>query len=291
MPHVVRFRRVGSTNDAAVRRLEEDPAGTASFTTVLAETQTHGRGRLGRLWSAPGGRSLTASTLVLLPPSPRLARSAPWALLCAAMSVREAIAARVAPTGRSVSIAWPNDVMIDGTRKIAGLLGELAPVPELRTSGEWGTWVVLGVGVNVAMSAGERPTPVATSLRLEGDIEACDHPRAVIDDLLDAHLEGLRRRIGALIAHDGDAEDAGLLEELRRHCSTLGRPVAVREPDDPRGSVGFVHQGRAGSVGVATTVRPDGSLEVSTADGSTRIVTTGDVVLVGAMATDPSTSP
>src|SRR5262249_4694379 len=109
---------------------EDAPHGAVA----LAEHQTEGRGRLGRVWLDEPGAGLTFS-VVLEPPPP--VAGWPQLTLVAAQAVTAAI-------GDGASIKEPNDVLLDG-RKVAGILAE-ATDP-----------VVLGVGVNV----GAAPWPGA----------------------------------------------------------------------------------------------------------------------------------
>ena len=135
---------------ASTQRLlgEDDPEGT----TVAADEQTEGRGRLGRRWEAPSGRAILVS--VLLRPDPPMPL---WPEL--SLVAGEAVAAALrAETGVEASLRHPNDVVIAG-RKLVGVL------PEAR-SGR----VVLGIGVNVNQTADELPRDTAkppTSLRIE----------------------------------------------------------------------------------------------------------------------------
>ena len=127
---------------------EDEPEGA----TVVADEQTAGRGRLGRIWEAPAGRAILCS-VVLRPPVPLPL----WPEL--SLVAGEAVAAALrAETGVDASLRHPNDVVVAG-RKLVGVLPEAA-------SGR----VVLGIGVNVNQTADELPreTPKPpTSLRLE----------------------------------------------------------------------------------------------------------------------------
>jgi BirA family biotin operon repressor/biotin-[acetyl-CoA-carboxylase] ligase len=142
-------------------------------TTVATDHQTHGRGRLGRVWMAPPGRALLFS--VLLRPSPPMALW-PELSLVAGDAVASALRAEI---GVPAELNNPNDVLIGG-RKVAGILPEAS-------AGR----VVLGIGVNVNQTIEELPadTPKpATSLRRETGRE---WPRAL---LLAAILLELERR-------------------------------------------------------------------------------------------------
>ncbi len=126
----------------------DEPEGS----TVAADVQTAGRGRLGRVWEAPAGKAILSS--VLLRPSPPMPF---WPEL--SLVAGEAVAAALrAETGIDASLRHPNDVVVAG-RKLVGVLPEAA-------DGR----VVLGIGVNVNQTAAELPrdTPkVPTSIRLE----------------------------------------------------------------------------------------------------------------------------
>lgn len=128
----VHLRQTDSTN-ARARALAA--AGAPHGTLVTAAEQAAGRGRQGRVWSAPAGSALLMS-LVL--------RDAPWLLpLVAGVAVAEVV-------GSEAQLKWPNDVLVGG-RKVAGILVEGRPLEG---------WSVLGVGVNVAVSVASLPEEV-----------------------------------------------------------------------------------------------------------------------------------
>ncbi len=131
----VHHRRTDSTN---ARARELAAAGAPHGTLVTAGEQSAGRGRQGRVWSAPPGRALLMS--LVLREWPRLLP------LAAALAVAEV--AREATT-----IKWPNDVLLDG-RKLAGILVE-------GRSQEG--WMVLGIGLNVALRPDDFPPELRDS--------------------------------------------------------------------------------------------------------------------------------
>ena len=146
------LRETGTTNDVA-RALAT--SGAPSGTVVTASAQTSGRGRHGRVWSAPPDKALLFSAVL----SPLRAEHA---LLPIAVPVAtcEAIEA-VAPV--ECRIKWPNDVWID-ERKVAGILIEARP-PD---------WAVIGIGINVAIEPDEFPADVrwpATSVGHEVEVD------------------------------------------------------------------------------------------------------------------------
>lgn len=127
-------------------------AGDPEGSTVAADHQTAGRGRLGRGWEDVPGRSILMS--VVLRPSAPLAQ---WPRL--SLVAGEAVAAAIrSETGLEASLRHPNDVVVAG-RKLVGVL------PEARDGR-----VVLGIGVNVNQTREELPSDTvkpATSLRAE----------------------------------------------------------------------------------------------------------------------------
>lgn len=128
----------------STQRLLDDDAPEGA--TVVADHQTAGRGRLGRVWEDVPGRSLLLSVL-LRPPAPMPLW--PELSLVAGEAVARTIGGEVRP---------PNDVFLNG-KKAAGILPEA-------TRGR----VVLGIGVNVNHTADELPADTVkppTSLRVE----------------------------------------------------------------------------------------------------------------------------
>ena len=127
VPSLEIYRSISSTND---RLIDLAKTGPASFTVVIADEQTGGRGRTGKKWYSPDGAGLLMS--VLLPAS---SVPQPFAPLRVGVAVARAI--EVLADGFSTQIKWPNDVLLDGD-KVAGILCELA-----------GEWIVTGIGVNI----------------------------------------------------------------------------------------------------------------------------------------------
>jgi BirA family biotin operon repressor/biotin-[acetyl-CoA-carboxylase] ligase len=143
-----------STN-AKVRQLAE--AGAADGTVVIADRQSAGRGRLGRRWESPPSVNLYCSIL-LRPQIP--VQQAPQLTFLSAVAVAETLNHLYQLSAR---VKWPNDILVGGA-KIAGLLNEM------NAETEQVHFVVLGVGVNLNMSAAQFPAEMlypATSVSLE----------------------------------------------------------------------------------------------------------------------------
>ncbi len=206
---------IGSTND---RLKELARRGAAEWTIVLADRQTGGRGREGRVWVSPAG-GLYLSILL----RPRFAR---LSLLPLAAGV--AVAEAAAEIGLDVALKWPNDVLVRGAaagaaaggdgvlRKLAGILAEAA-------SGPTGTeWVVLGIGVNLTTDS--LPPEVAKSAAALGE-GAADPPDVAA--VTAAIVTRLRVWYDALAS-----SPASVVEAWRaRALAWWGEPVAVRTAD------------------------------------------------------------
>ena len=237
------FETIDSTNVQAARLARDDaPEGTL----VLAERQTHGRGRLGRTWVSPARVNLYASFVL----RPRLSPAdAPQLALAAAVAVARALAP-LAP-GR-VAIKWPNDCLLDG-RKVAGILTEMdAEVDRIRA-------VVLGIGVNLNAPARAFPVdlrPTATSVLLATGTPV-DRPRFAAG--LCATLEAVYDRV----VRDGFAVVA---PEWESYSCLTGRRVTID------------CSGRR-SEGTVRGIDPTGRLVLDGTAGEERIMA-GDVSIV-----------
>jgi BirA family biotin operon repressor/biotin-[acetyl-CoA-carboxylase] ligase len=196
---MVRFGEVGSTNDAA-RLLAS--AGVSEGAVVVSDTQTRGRGRLGRPWASPPG-GLWCSVLLRPAGGPELGLLG----LAIGVAVAEAVEA-VAPV--RVGLKWPNDAMI-GERKVCGILSERA-----------GDALVVGIGINANVTAETMPPAVAasaTSLHLAVG--------RTID--LSVLLEALLGRLGCWYDRWAVGDDA-VLQAWTRRDVTRGTHVTVDGP-------------------------------------------------------------
>jgi BirA family transcriptional regulator, biotin operon repressor / biotin---[acetyl-CoA-carboxylase] ligase len=234
------YAEVGSTNDVAKRLAEE---GAAHGEVVLAEAQSAGRGRRGRAWASPPGRSVYLSVVLRpdLPPT-----RAPELTLLAAVAICQA--ARQAGVA-AAEIKWPNDVMAGG-RKLAGILTEMAAEME-RVQ-----WVVLGMGINVNGGTEDFPPElraIATTLAAE---RGSPVPRVLFTAALLATLEGWLDRHAA----EGFEPVRAAWREL---SGTLGREVRIRN-------------GQEELTGRAEDIDEAGALLLRTASGVQRVLV-GDV--------------
>lgn len=229
-----------STN-ADLRQAAVDAADWPHLSVLLTGNQTAGRGRLGRSWVAPPGASLAISVLLRALPTSTEARG--WIPLAAGVAMADAVAAQLGQS--QVGVKWPNDVLVDG-RKICGILAEVT-----------GDAIIVGTGVNIAMTTGQLPVPTATSFAVLG-VDADD------DRLVAEYLHSLEELVAALAA-SGDAVASGLHSAATERCLTLGQDVEASLPD------GSILRGRA------TRLERDGRLVVEAA-GVEHPIAAGDVI-------------
>lgn len=238
--HLLALPECASTN-AELRARAADATGWPHLSVLLTDSQTAGRGRLDRSWMTPPGSALAISVLLRDLPVDVDARG--WVPLAAGVAMTDAVTAQL--PGHQVGLKWPNDVLVDG-RKICGILAEVA-----------GSAVIVGTGVNTAMTAAELPVPTATSfaaLDVQVDID-----RLLVDYL--TRLDGIIRAL----SREADATASGLHGEATARCLTLGQDVVVSMPD------GTTLRGRG------VRLAADGRLVVD--DGhEERAVSSGDVI-------------
>jgi BirA family biotin operon repressor/biotin-[acetyl-CoA-carboxylase] ligase len=238
--------RTGSTNADLLARAAagEDIAGAV----LIAEQQTAGRGRNGRVWSSPRAQ-LTMSVGVDGADVPPDAWG--WLPLATGVAVVDTVAA---VAGVDAGLKWPNDVLVNGC-KLAGILTEVAPAQR---------FIVVGIGLNVALRDDSRvdevpdaPDANATSLRTLGG-QAPDRTRLVI-----VLLEQLARRFAGW--HAANGADSGLIADYRTRSVTIGSAVRAILP------------GGREVLGVARSVDEQGRLHIDSEAGSVA-VSAGDVV-------------
>jgi BirA family transcriptional regulator, biotin operon repressor / biotin---[acetyl-CoA-carboxylase] ligase len=148
------FDTIDSTNDLARKYLEE---GALEGLVLMAESQTRGRGRMGRSWASSPGTGIYMS--VLLKPKIQPQRLSQLTLLTG-LAVVQAVNEF---TSRKAQLKWPNDILLNG-KKLSGILSEYHPTQN------GGNDVIIGIGVNANHSQNDFPEdlrPIATSLRIE----------------------------------------------------------------------------------------------------------------------------
>jgi BirA family transcriptional regulator, biotin operon repressor / biotin---[acetyl-CoA-carboxylase] ligase len=210
-------------------------AGAGELLAVVADEQTAGRGRVGRLWFSPPGQAIYASILLtpLLGP-----RQANWLTMIGALAVIDAVEIYV--RDQRLAIKWFNDVLLDG-RKLAGVLAETTYIGDAIERS------IVGIGLNVNTQFAQAPDDVrarASSLR---DVLGRELDREVV---LQRLLAAFEQRYHTL--------PTSPLADYATRLETLGREVAVSAGD-------------VTVCGTALRVDEDGALIVLTSQGERRV--------------------
>jgi BirA family biotin operon repressor/biotin-[acetyl-CoA-carboxylase] ligase len=236
------FAEIDSTNTHA-RRLAEQ--GGREGEIVIANSQTQGRGRLGRRWVSPPNGNLYFSVILRpqLPPA-----HAPQITLMAAVALVETLQffLPVSPV-----IKWPNDILTDD-KKIAGILTEVSCGPEHVD------FVILGIGVNLNAPTHLMPEEIrerATSVfaMTQKEVSCEDFLRRLIQDLDRCY---------------GEIEETGFIALAPRweaYFGLRGQRVRVELLDQVM-------------VGAAKGIDYDGALVLQDDHGNLQRVIAGDVI-------------
>jgi BirA family transcriptional regulator, biotin operon repressor / biotin---[acetyl-CoA-carboxylase] ligase len=237
------FEETSSTNDV-MEKLARD--NVREGVVVFAESQTKGRGRLGRRWISPSHQGLWFS--VLLRPKLR-PQEMTQMTIGAATALRRAIEAE---TGLKPDIKWPNDLLLDG-KKVAGILTEMsAELDRVRH-------IIIGIGVDVNLTAAAFPgdlRKIATSLKIESG-ETASRPELAAAILRELDVDYARIAGGNFSA---------VANEWEAGCTTIGKNVTV-----------FL--GTRKIRGRAESLDDDGALLLRTEHGHLERIIGGDVTL------------
>jgi len=234
------FEEVSSTMDVAARLgMEGAPDGTL----VITETQTKGKGRLGRSWYSPKYKGLYFS-LILRPNI--LPQQAPIVTLLCAVSICEAVKEL---TGITSEIKWPNDILLR-RKKLGGILTELsAEMDAVR-------FAVVGIGLNVNNDKKTLFSHAASLKEEKGEpLSRADLLKQILHRIEDNYF---------LFQKKGAGE---ILEKWRLHNVTLGKRVRVARHNHHL-------------EGLAADIDDDGNLLVRTDTGLIEKVSAGDVTLI-----------
>ena len=254
------YEELDSTNAEQVRRLENAAAlrnrdGTLTadgkrlhLSLVAAASQTAGRGRLGRKFYSPSGTGIYFS--LLYAPQGGVQDAAQYTVT-AAVAVCRAIEALY---GVQAQIKWVNDVYVN-SRKVCGILTEGIARPERAVVEA----AVIGIGINIVVDESQLPPDVAG--RAGGILNG-----SPAKGLSRARL--LARAVKELLVPLATGED--VVPEYRRRSFLLGKTVTVSP-------LAGTTQDRYEAEAIAVT--DDAGLLVELADGSRRVLRSGEVTL------------
>ena len=239
------FDTIDSTNTSAKQLAAQ---GAPHGTVLIADSQTGGRGRLGRSFQSPSGMGVYMSVLLRYAEPPEQLMH----LTCAAgVAICNAVEAAC---GIRPGIKWTNDLVF-GKRKLGGILTELS----LDSSGNVSSAVV-GIGINCTQSGSDFPEDIrciATSLQMQTGMPI-DRSRVIA-----AMLVALEEMSQTLLTRK-----AQIMSQYRCDCITVGQAISVVAGETVR------H-------GTALSVDEEGALVVRFSDGQTEAVSSGEVSVRG----------
>ena len=247
-PHVLLFDEIDSTNTECKRRIQELPYGEDIFshipegTVFLSDYQTAGRGRMGKAFLSPKGSGLYFSILT----KPKGQNKNPLVLTChAAVAVKRAVKEVF---GMELSIKWVNDLFYKG-KKLVGILaeGQLSDSSSL-------VYCIMGIGINLFLPESGFP-------------EELSNIAGALFDYDEDKKENLNRNqfLASILFHYFSLLDQDKVEEeYRTENILLTKDILFTEN----------HQDFLGRV---EEILEDGSLSVRCRDGSTKMVSSGEV--------------
>ena len=235
-----------STNKLAMEMARaEAPAGTI----IVAESQTLGRGRLGKTWMSPPGTGLYFS--MILRPGLEPAEM-PRLTLAAGLAVCQAInlVCKIHPM-----IKWPNDILL-AERKCGGILTE-AELP-----GNQSPRIVLGIGLNVSTPVQAFPPELRESATSLQDHAAMPVVRGELLSVLVAEIEKMIYRLK-------NEEFFTILADWRKRDATKDREMT------------WVNTSGQKVKGISLGPDSEGRLHIRDNDGNIHEILSGDIRLAG----------
>ena len=232
-----------STNSLAKDMARE---GAVQGTVLLADSQSAGRGRLGRSFCSQPGQGIYMS-VILRPNCP------PSELMHLTCAVGVAVCNAVEDaTGYRPGIKWIND-LVAGSKKLGGILTELVMETGLVRS------AVVGIGINCSQAPEDFPPELQDIACSLSCVIGRSVDRAKLAAALICRLEEMSRQL---------QDRSAIMEDYRRDCVTLGKEILVIQGDHRR-------------PGRALSVQDDGSLMVEFLDGTISTVNAGEVSVRG----------
>ena len=233
------FSSVSSTNEEAYRIAEK---GALEGTIVIAESQSAGKGRMGRLWVSPKDAGIYVS--LVLRPNLTLA-DIPGITLMAGASIVKTIknSTNIVP-----ELKWPNDVLYNG-KKLCGIL------TEIKAELDMVDFIVLGIGININTAKDELPE-VASSLF---EITGKKHSRL---DFLRLLFETIEEDYNNFVNKGFDS----IREECLKFSGIIGKDVLVKQQN-------VKIEGKVQDMDVT------GALILKTKSGQVKKVFSGDIIV------------
>ena len=243
--HNIEFHNEVDSTNSVLKQLASQ--GAPEGTVVIADSQTKGRGRLGRSWLSAPGKGIWMSLLL----RPKLHPESIQVLtLAAAVAVTKALERFELP---DTGIKWPNDILIKD-KKVCGILTELSAEAD-RIS-----WVIIGIGLNVNhLDFPEEIKDLATSVRAQTDPDKL-FDRSTLASSIINNFEVIYNKFV-------EYGSGPVIEQWKQYNITLGKRVKLFSQDG------------AYIIGTATDIMPDGRLVIKKDDGVLEYILSGEISL------------
>jgi BirA family biotin operon repressor/biotin-[acetyl-CoA-carboxylase] ligase len=235
------FSSIDSTNSWARRNADRlDPT---KITLITASQQTEGRGRLKRAWHSPADCNVYLSFCFFVDVAIDISNIGQVMSMAAFAALEE--------LGVSIALKWPNDLMLNG-KKCGGILCETTPFEQLRC-------VIVGLGLNVNMEL--------------ADLKKVDQPATSIFESTETHFN-VDQVIILLQKHFKNSlviyMQEGFAPFYKAYCdlnaALIGKMIGFQSHQQP-------------TRGAVKAIRPDGSLEIISDSGESKVCTPGEIFL------------
>lgn len=255
------YKTLESTNLTA-KKMALD--GAVPGTVVIAETQTKGRGRMGRSFFSPADSGIYMS--MILRPSVNLAKSV---LITTAASV--AVCKSIEKvTGISCQIKWVNDIYMND-KKVCGILTEAV------TDFETGhiEYIILGIGINFNTAKADFPNELANkagSLFQEASIKTTTTTKGLHPDMISRN-QLIAEIINHVLEMNETLESRDFLADYKGRSLVLGKEIRIIQS----GASEVDHNHDMAPEATAIDIDSDGGLVVQYKDGTIATLNSGEI--------------
>lgn len=202
-------------NSAALTK-DEIPHGTV----IIADSQTAGRGRLGRTFASPAGSGLYMS--IVLRPSEALFN--PMLVTCAAGVATTKALKKVC--GIDADIKWVNDILVND-KKLCGILAE----GMMNTCSGSLDAIILGIGINLKAPGTGYPEEIADIVTNIEEVLSEIVASPALSEIQD--WKNIRNKLAQEITENviallsSETSDEEIIEFYKEACGTIGKNILV----------------------------------------------------------------
>ncbi len=249
-PDVESYKTLDSTNNFLKRYAER---GIVTDTVVIAESQTAGRGRIGRSFYSPDGMGIYFS--IILHPKKQIIKCTDITTMAAVAEVLAIESAlKISPC-----IKWVNDIYF-GNKKVSGILAE----SKLNADTDVPEYVILGVGINIYTPEKGFPEDIK-------DVAGALLPdNNEIPNLKNSLVSGF---LINFLKFYNNLPDKSYMDIYREKCFCIGKDVTVINSDHTEITGVALDRTHAHVLGV----NDDGNLRVRYGDGYEEDLSSGEI--------------